>query len=256
MNKLKILCLLPVLALAACGGKGGEVTEEKAKEIATNVSAETAKVKSLDFTCELSMYDAEKKESTKSNYEYKFNEKGELFASSSGQGSQANEKSGAEFYLVKDEEYEEVMFYHVWDKVSGESYTVYTKKGNEITYAAMSATLSTTAILSVSAIYEGVNNPLLIIADAKSDDTIENKYYSSGDKNLTIEVTAKAGASDEDGKIKSGSATYTYDNNLLSEFKSDAEYENGNKMNIKGNAKYASTYKISLPSDWKDHMKA
>lgn len=260
MKLSKILMFSALFALTACGGgKGAEVDQAKAKEVAKNISTETKNVKNLEFTMEMSMYDAEDKDTSISKYTYRFNDNGEIYANV--YGSDSDGRSDVSFYQVKNDEYEEVIYYHTLshtnkDNKDDESTVCYGKKGNETVYATVSASVGTSAIMSVNAVYTASNDPLVILSDAEkeADAGYVVKYYSSGDKNLTIEVKydgSKVSSSSEEENVKSAVATYTYTNGLFSKLEYSTEYTNGNKMSAKAEAKYGSV-KISLPNGWKD----
>lgn len=257
MKLSKILMFAALFALTACGGgKGAEVDEAKAKEVAKNISTETKAVKNLDFEMELITTDVDKNVD-KSTYSYKLSENGDLFAGATGSSKDGNANS--QLYRVKNDEYEEVLYYHTFNhdaktNKDDESTVCYGKKGNETVYTTMSASIGTAAIMSVEMVYSSVADPSVVLAEAAKDQSYDVKYYSSGDKNLTIELkfNGQKGSSDADeDPIKSATATYTYSNGLLAKFEASSEYDSGEKMTQKAEAKY-SNVKISLPDGWKD----
>lgn len=253
MKFSKILMLAAVFALTACGGnKGSEVDEAKAKEVAKQISAETAAVKTLEFTMDMTTTDKDKNTDT-SKYVYKLTENGDVFASASGSSSEGS--SSSEFYRVKNDEYEEVIYYHTVsntkDSGKDESTVCYGKKGNEITYTTISASVGSAAVMSVEIVYGAVCDPSVIIESAKQDASMDVKYYSSGDKNLVIEGKFSGTNNSDEKPIKEATATYTYSNGLLAKIEATTTYEDGEKMTQKAEAKYSGV-KISLPDGWKD----
>lgn len=112
MKLSKILMFAAIFTLTACGGKGSEVDEAKAKEVAKQISTETANVKNLDFEMELTTTDVDKNVD-KSTYSYKLSENGDLFAGVTGSSKDGNGNN--QLYRVKNDEYEEVIYYHTFN---------------------------------------------------------------------------------------------------------------------------------------------
>ena len=261
MKNLKVLMLLPIFALTACGGaKGAEVDDAKAKEVAKNISTAQKDVKTLDFSMEMTIYDAEKKSSETSTYAYKFNENGDVYVGTSGSSSEGSSSSA--YYRVKNDKYEEVIYYTTTSKNTGDAQAVettacYGKKGNEVIYTTISASIGSASVMTVETVYSATD-PVSMITQAslEKEEGYDVKYYSSGDKNLTIEIKvdgSKAKSSEDEDPIKTASATYVYENGLFAKATVSTEYTSGDKMDSKYEAKYSGV-KISLPDGWEEKV--
>lgn len=251
---LKGLFLIPTLLLASCG-LGKEITEEESKEISKNIAAETAKQKDIAFELSMSGTSGESKAKVNQDYKMKLAENGDKYYYALQELGE--NKSFFEVYQVANETYDEV----TWVKYlsEGEEVTAaYAKKGNEVVYEASVATLVASASFGPGAFYMMFSSPEMFVSDYV-DSQSENatiKYYSNGEKNLSIKVTVKNAEKPEDSEegdewVKEGSFTVTYDNNLLKSLEVSSTTNLGNKANGKGKASY-DAQKISLPKGWED----
>lgn len=265
MKKFKILWLLPILALAACGGKGQEVDNAKAKDVAANIATSSKEAKMVDFTMEMTDYDADSKNNSTTTYTYKKVENGDIYCTISGSGTDAENKrtsSSAELYLVKNDKYEEVFYYHMKSTGSEENdnyenYSVYGKKGNEAMYATVVSSYGVATTTMTKGMYEGFADPSALVASSQLEEAegYEIKYYSSGNKNLVIEVKlSRDKAISEDDDTKMANATYTYKDGMFEKCEIEAEYFDGSKMSQKCSAKYSGVKIPELPDGWESKM--
>jgi len=251
---LKGLFLIPTLLLASCG-LGKEITEEESKEISKNIAAEAAKQKDVAFELSMSGTNGKNKEKTNLEYKMKLAENGDKYYYAFQE--QGENKAFFEVYQVANETYDEV----TWVKYLSEGKEVtaaYAKKGNEITYEASVATFVASASFGPGAFYMMFSSPEIFVSDYV-DSQSENatiKYYSNGEKNLSIKATVKneekpEDSGDGDEWVKEGSFLVTYDNNLLKSLEVSSTTNLGNKATGKGKASYGAQ-KISLPKGWED----
>ena len=255
MKKFKLLFLVPALfSMAACG-LGQEVNADKAKEIAKNMNAEGADT--YEATISMTTYDAEEKETTKMNYVLKRNADGDIQASMKAEstGGENEYKSDIEIYKVKNDQYDEVIYMKYYDdEDKKDDINVYVKKGNELSYATIASSVNL-ELGSLNAYFYDADELVAAIemaeAEAKKDDNIEIKYYSTGNNNLTIKETAKQ--SDDDDAYY-GESTITFDKGLLTNSESKMQNKAGDKIELKVSIKYPSSLKISLPNGWESYI--
>ena len=261
MKKLKFLFLAPaVFAMVACGGIGKEVTVEKAKELAKGMK-DVEQPKDYEAVIEMKTYDAEDKSNTVAKYTLKKNANDEFYAAingenTGGEGESAyNYKTDVEVYYVNNDTYDNVLYMKNNDEEDKEDQiTVVVKKGNEAAFAQsygyvqmemseLSMYLTTAEYLETA--IEAAEE------QAKADENITVKYYSKGDKNLTIKETMKE-SDDEDAYY--GETSVTYDKGLLVESKTKVQSKAGDKMEMNITVKYPKSVKVELPKDWESHI--
>ena len=267
MKNLKFLMFLPIMALTACGGsaaKGQEVDQKKAQEVAANIAKTQKEVKSVEFSMQMSDYDAEDKVTSSGVYTYKLAENGDIYCCVSG-GSHGDaggdSSSSTSLYKVKNDKYEEVFFYESVTKSKDEKEATTTtyclgKKDNETIYTTTTASMGTSTINMTKGIYDGFANPATIIAEAviENETGYKVKFYASGNNNLTIEAKlSRDKQASESDNLKKASAVYTYTNGYFSSFEMENEYFDGSNIHQKCEAKY-NKVSISLPSGWESQI--
>lgn len=252
---LKGLFLIPTLLLASCGGLGKEITEEESKEISENIAEEAANQKDIAFELSMGGTSGESKVKVNQEYKMKLAENGDKYYYALQE--EGENKSFFEVYQVANETYDEV----TWVKYLSEGKELtaaYAKKGNELVYEASVVTFVASASFGPGAFYAMFSSPDVFVSDyvdAQSENATI-KFYSTGEKNLSIKVTVKneqkpEDSEDDDDWVKEGNFTVTYDNNLLKSFEISSTTNLGNKATGKGKASYGAQ-KISLPKGWED----
>ena len=264
MKLSKILMFAALFALTACGGgaaKGQEVEAKKAKEVANNIATTSKDVKTVEFSMEMTDYDAEEKKTSNSTYTYKLAENGDIYCATYGSGVNSDGKpssSSTALHVVKNDKYDEVFCFTSKSSSSTEdTMMVYGKKGNETIYATMTASIGAATITMTQTMYLSFTSPAELIDEAEAEKLsgYDVKYYSSGDKNLTIDikVSRETKVSEEDD-TKTVTASYVYNNGLFSSFEMSAEYFSGDKMDQKCSAKYSGVKIPDLPDGWESKI--
>ena len=252
MKKAKLFVLIPALfALTACG-LGKEVDEQAAKDYEAKMAEEPITSQdSVNFN--LTTNGTQGKDKVKSSAEYKMkinNKTGNSYFYASSE--QDGKKSFFEAYVCKDETYEEVTWVKYLDN-NTETTVAYTKKGNEIVYTTVAATLVTSASFGPVGFYTMFSVPTAVVEGADfEEENAKVQYYSNGEKNLSVKVTVsepKEAPEDEEEYATSGSITAVYDIYLLKSFEVSAKTNLGNSATMKASASYGEA-KVSLPKDW------
>ena len=256
MKKFRFLFLVPALfSMVACG-LGKEVKADKAKEIAQGMK-DTKMPDAYEVTIDMKEYDAEDKETATSKYVLKKN--GDEFFGSIKSEVKGGEDDGykyeAEVYKVKNDKYDEVLYTKYYDDdEKKDQISVVVKKDNVVNYGL--AVASADAEIASLTVYLTSADQLEAAIDlaekqAADDENIEVKYYSKGDKNLTIKETMKE--SDKEN-AQWGESTITFDKGLLTESKTKLTNKAGDTLEMNITVKYPNSVKISLPSGWEDHI--
>ncbi len=247
--------------LSSCGD-GAEITDSaKLKETKDAISAKTKDIKNYEMTMKSSAtsYDdsAKKNVTTESEMLFRANANEEMYLKTvSKEGDQKEEST---IYLVKDAKYKQVLYLDMYDEDTKKNEkTVYGYEGNELTFS-MSAlyllapTLYTSMFLDPNTI--SAEDLLEETAeDSETEYTVESKYYSKGDGNLTLKINAKAkeGAKSEDEYAVSETYTVVYDNYYWKSAVIEGESNKGNKSKAEITFTVKDEVKIELPSGWED----
>ena len=181
-------------------------------------------------------------------------------------GNDGEEKHDFVIYQVKNEEYEEVAYIKEYD-VDKKIYNEYVY-GKNITenYSSLVSSYTINAFMPAFMMMGFVDPTTLLESDdfqngeiVEDDITFKNEvaFYSTGEKNLTIEAkrSAVSGSIPEDEEIDTG-LTYsiTYDNLLLKKATITGKSNYGNSIEIKLNVDIKKSVKVELPSNWKEVM--
>lgn len=260
-KKFSLLVLLPAFMLSSCGD-GAEITDSaKLKETKDAISAKTKDIKNYEMTMKSSAtsYDdsAKKNVTTESEMLFRANANEEMYLKTvSKEGDQKEEST---IYLVKDAKYKQVLYLDMYDEDTKKNEkTVYGYEGNELTFS-MSAlyllapTLYTSMFLDPNTI--SAEDLLEETAEnSEAEYTVESKYYSKGDGNLTLKISAKAkeGAKSEDEYAVSENYTVVYDNYYWKSAVIEGESNKGNKSKAEITFTVKDEVKIELPSGWED----
>jgi hypothetical protein len=247
--------------LSSCGD-GAEITDSaKLKETKDAISAKTKDIKNYEMTMKSSAtsYDdsAKKNVTTESEMLFRANANEEMYLKTvSKEGDQKEEST---IYLVKDAKYKQVLYLDMYDEDTKKNEkTVYGYEGNELTFS-MSAlyllapTLYTSMFLDPNTI--SAEDLLEETAeDSETEYTVESKYYSKGDGNLTLKINAKGkeDAKSEDEYTVSESYTVVYDNYYWKSAVIEGESNKGNKSKAEITFTVKDEVKIELPSGWED----
>ena len=260
-KKLSLLVLLPAFMLSSCGD-GAEITDPaKLKETKDAISAKTKDIKNYEMTMKSSAtsYDdsAKKNVTMESEMVFRANANEEMYLKSvSKEGDQKEETT---IYLVKDAKYKQVLYLDMYDEDTKKNEkTVYGYDGNELTFSFaalyfLAPTLYTSMFLDPNTI--SAEDLLEETAEnSETEYTVESKYYSKGDGNLTLKISAKAkeGAKSEDEYAVSESYTVVYDNYYWKSALIEQESNKGNKSKAEITFTVKDEVKIELPSGWED----
>ena len=261
-KQLLSLLILPALMLTSCN-KGKEIKKEEAEKLAQEISDksndELASSENLEF--KLSMIEntgkGEDKESTSVEYVYKMNEDSDIYFQMKGE----SEDGYFDFTLINvyDEEYGEVTYLKTYDPEE-KTTTQYSIPGEvNILYENLFVVYKLQLSIAVM-LYLSYTDPFEAMSVCEYDEEDEDikgstKYYSTGEGNLTAEISTKyVGEIDKDEEdVTSASLSVTYDNYLLTNFSLVAKSSFGNTCSLKISASHPKEkIKISLPNNWKD----
>jgi hypothetical protein len=262
--KKKLLSLLFIPTLLLCSCKGAKITEEKAKELAAKIVANEDALEGKGTEINVTLKDNKNNVTyqliTDKNENVKFKVKGKA----------DDESVDFVIYTVKNEEHEEVSYIKDYSQET-KTYSehVYSKK--ETTgYSALVSPYSIQALVPLLMVANFADPvKILEIDEYKNgeyyDDgvTYLNKaeYFSTGERNLTIEITQKyvsgepiveEGEEKEDEYSKDMKLTITYDNLVLKSVNATAKSSKGNTGSMKATVNINNSLKVELPKNWKD----
>ena len=246
-QSLKLLVLVPIFALVACENLGKEADAETIAKYQAGMATVQSPA-NITFSVKMSGKTGQNHEAIVSEYKMKKAENGDVYYYS--YSKQGKDEGKAEVYRVQNEKYEEVTYIKSLSE-GKEAVLVYVKKDND-DYSTQTSTYVLSAGIAPAMFYEMLADPEeaadLMNADA---DGVEYKYYSNGEKNLSVKATVKEMQPDEDEEeyAKSGSMTITYNDYLLSSFSASSKSNLGNNSTASGKASYGKV-SISLPSGW------
>ena len=264
--KQKLLSLLIVPTLLLCSCKGPKIEEDKARELANKISENQDKLQDYGSIITVEMKNG------KEGLKYEINQGSDSNVKLKIKGSNEDEKLDFVLYSVKNEEHEEITYIKDYDqeKKSYNEY-VYSKKLTE-NYSLLVFKYSVHALLPtffVAAFADPVRvmeNDEYKAGEYVNDGiTYENKvnYYSSGEKNLTIEIHQKyvsgepikdeTPADDEDEVeeyAKETKMSITYDNLVIKSIDGSTKSNLNNNSSFKANVELKKTLNIDLPAGW------
>ena len=260
------LLLIPTLLLTSC--KGEKINEEKAKEIANKISENISQLDGYGYELKMTAEGSSGKGSEKisENLSYELIQDKDENIKFKMKGNDGEEKHDFVIYQVKNEEYEEVAYIKEYD-VDKKIYNEYVY-GKNITenYSSLVSSYTINAFMPAFMMMGFVDPTTLLESDdfqngeiVEDDITFKNEvaFYSTGEKNLTIEAkrNAVSGSIPEDEETDT-SLTYsiTYDNLLLKKATITGKSNYGNSIEIKLNVDIKKSVKVELPSNWKEVM--
>lgn len=246
-RNLKVLVLLPIFALAACGGLGKEADAQAVAKYQEEM-AKVEEAKNITFSVEMNGKTGADHQATKAAYKMKQAENGDLYYYT--YQKQGKTEAKMELYQVKNEKYEEVTYIKI---VSGgqSAALAYAKKDNA-TYDDSIADYVTSAGMAPAMFYMMLASPEGALELMEADEeNMEFKYYSTGEKNLSVKAEVKNGqpVEDEDEYATSGSMTITYNDYRFSSVSISSKTNLGNSASVSGSASYGKV-SIGLPSGW------
>ena len=255
------LLMVPALLLVAC--KGQKIGEDKAKEIANKIAENTSSLDGAGFEMKLTMKGSEGKGSEKeeSDVTYVLTQDKDENMKFKMKGTEGDQKYDYVIYVVKNATYEEVAYIKEYN-VETKEYTerVYTKATDD-DYSSMTSSYVLNA-LGPAVVIAALADPVSLM---ESEDFIEGEseedgltyntkigYYSTGEKNLTIEAERKyikGEIADDDEVATEAKYTITYDNLLFKKavITGKSNIGNNSSMNASLELKKAA---IELPSGW------
>ena len=262
MNK-RLLTVLTIPALLLCSCKGAKITEEKAKEIATKITENEAALEDQGFEMVLEYKTSTGKGDARviSDAKYEFSQDKDENIRLQVKGIDQDKKYDFVFYKVSNDTYEEVSYIKEFNEEENKYVeSVYTKKGND-DYSDITSSYSLIAIVPAF-VLAGYASPdqLMEGADFKTGEIEEDglkysrsvNYYSTGDKNLTIESTTKlldkTYPDDEEIPLEA-KYSLTYDNLIIKNVNVSGTSNYDNKSLIKANLKLIDKA-ITLPNGW------
>lgn len=265
-NRFLSLLIIPVLLLTSC--KGEKIGEEKAKELANKITENTSGLEGygyeLKMTAKGSSGKGSEKKSESLTYEL-FQDKDENIKFKM-KGSDGEKKYDFVIYQVKNTEFEEVAYIKDYD-LDTKTYNEYVY-GKNVTdnYNSLVSTYTMNALMP-AIMMAGLMDPakLLESEDFQNGEIVEDEitfknevsYYSTGERNLTIEAKRKAISDNipEDDEVDTSLAySITYDNLLLKKAIITGKSNYGNTVEMKINVDIKKSVKVELPSNWKSVM--
>jgi len=262
-NKFLSILILPMLLLTSCG-KGQKISEDKAKELAKQISEYTEQeqeVKPMIITIDVKGEEGRGNEKESSDVHYELSTDKNENTKFKVKGDDGEESFDYVIYIVKDEKYEEVSYIKDYD-ASKKTYNeyVYTKKDNPEYDTAVSV-YSIQLLLPILMLAQ-FSDPVTLMESEdfqngeREEDGITYKtdvaYYSNGEKNLTIESTTEYVSGtlpeDEEEVIKT-SYSVTYNNLMLKKAKMVSKSNYDNSAELKLNIDFKSV-KVELPDNW------
>ena len=275
--KFLTLLMIPMMLLTSCG-KGQKITEDKAKELATKITANEEALDGASFEFVLSMKGSsgrnkdytsivddaetmvhEEKENQDITYTLDIdkNENSKLKV----KGNDGEEKFDFVIYTVKNETYEEVSYIKDYDQET-KTYKEYVYGKNVTPNYSSLVTPYSMQLLAPAFMLAGLMDPVkLMESDDFKDGEVEEDgltfshkvaYYSNGEKNLTIESTIKCTSKEipEDEEVSlEGKYSITYDNLVFKKATITGKSNYGNSSNIKANLAMKKVT-VELPSNW------
>ena len=266
INRFLSLLMIPALLLTSC--KGEKIGEEKAKELANKISENTNNLDGYGYELKVnakgSSGKGSEKQSESISYEL-YQDKDENIKFKM-KGNDGDQKYDFVIYQVKDETYEEVAYIKEYD-LDKKVYNEYVY-GKNVTdnYNSLVSTYTMNALVPVI-MMAGLADPakLLESDDFQNGEIVEDEityknevtFYSTGEKNLTIEAKRNAISNnipEDDETDISLSYSITYDNLLLKKATIVGKSNYGNTIEMKFNVNIKKSVKVELPSNWKEVM--
>lgn len=266
-NRFLSLLIIPALLLVGC--KGQKISEEKAKEIATKITANLEALEGSSFEMKTTLKGSSGKGSEKKSADvtYTLTQDAEENMKLKVKGDDGEDKLDYIIYVVKDKDYDTVAYIKEYNVETKEySERVYTKVTDD-DYSAQTSSYTINGLL-----------PALIIAafadpvkQMESDDFKEGeseedgntiktevRYYSTGEKNLTLECDRKIvkmaeSSENKEDKEFNNEVKYsiTYDNLVLKKLVATTKTNYGNSQTITGTLDIKKV-NIELPKGWQD----
>ena len=259
-NRFLSLLIIPAMLLVGC--KGAKISEEKASELAKKINENTESLSNSSFEMSVTMKGAEGKgeEKVESNVSYTLTQDKEENMKLKVKGYEGEEKYDFVIYIVKNKTYDTVAYIKEYNVETKEySERVYTKATDE-DYSEQTAGYSMIALVPVMMV-AGFADPVTLMESddfkvgEEVDDGVTYKtdvnYYSTGEKNLTIEASRKATAGVPEDKETATEMKYTitYDNLLFKNAVITGKSNYGNKTEIKSKLEMKKLT-VELPSGW------
>ena len=265
-NRFLTLLVIPAMLLVGC--KGAKISEEKASELAKKISENTESLSNSSFEMSVTMKGAEGKgeEKVESNVSYTLTQDKEENMKLKVKGYEGEEKYDFVIYIVKNKTYDTVAYIKEYNVETKEySERVYTKATDE-DYSEQTASYSMIALVPAFMV-AGFADPITLMESddfkvgEEVDDGITYKtevnYYSTGEKNLTIEANRKATSQNipEDKETATEMKyTLTYDNLLFKKAVITGKSNYGNKTDVKSSLDIKKLT-VELPSGWEKLVK-
>ena len=264
-NKILSLLFIPTLLLCSC--KGPKINEEKAKELAAKIVANEDALEGKGTEINITLKDGKNNVSynlvTDKNENVKFKVKGQS----------DDENLDFVIYTVKNEEHEEIAYIKDYDQATKKySEHAYSKKETP-EYSSLTSNYTIQALVPLLMI-ASFADPVKVMENDEYKDgeyvddgiTYLNKttYYSTGERNLTIEVSQKYVSGepivDEEKGEKLEDAEYakemklsiTYDNLVIKSVNMSGKSNKGSNISLKATIKVDNSLKVELPNNWKD----
>ena len=258
MKKLKLLFLLPVLALSSCG-MGQEVSTNFADKYASRAVEKAPEIKAYEYIYSLKSTSGKSGDRSITSGELRMlvNENDDLYFSMSAAVDE--EKETIEFYYVANEQFGHVIYMKA--NIDGEKVeAAYKEDDNEYSSILSSALSESRDAVSAQSEFspDKIEDYVEASKEASNSTSLSIKYYSKNEANLSIVVTTKSfsyvGSDTE--FITNSETKITYDNYLLKEVSASAKSNFGNRTSLRLKVNYAESYKISLPKGWEGKLAA
>ena len=262
-NKALSLLMIPMILLVAC--KGPKISAEKASELAKKITENTEALEDASFEMNLTMKAASGKgaEKQETNLSYVLQQDKEENMKFKVKGKDKDKSYDYVIYVVKDKDYDTVAYIKEYNLETKEyNEYVYTKVTHD-DYSSRTSPYTTNALVPAFLI-AGLADPVKIMEseDFQEGESTEDEltyktevnYYSTGEKNMTIEAERKLVKGDipeGDEEATEAKYTITYDNLIFKKavITGKSNFGNNTSMNASLDLKKVN---IELPKNWKD----
>ena len=258
-TKLALLLVAPALLLSACttNTDGKEIKEEEAQSIMEKIAAKVNTIKNVKFdmsgNSSSTNTETGEKSTTLSDLVYYRNESGDV--SMTSHSNINGEKSDNEVYLVNDETYIKVLYQKTKYDGQEAQTTVLGYEGNEMAFSFASLYFMVPeSYITTFSDPTKFDTQIKATAESTENMSLEVKYYSKGEENLTIKykVTYSDVASQESETVQNATYTVKYNNGLLAAVKLDQTSNKNNKSVTDMKLEVKDEVVITLPAGWED----
>ena len=253
----KLFTCASVFALTACsGGLGQKISEERALEIAANLSNNYVRLAS-ETKVEYKQTDAQDGYSIKETGTIRENLNGDIYCSVH-QTENNKVKGHYEVYLVSNELYEEVCYIkdYVYDNSGKAVIKVVVKRNNGNYYLETRKYISRDDTIVYYDIKEMdcLTDLQDSISFAKREEDLEMSLYSKSSNDLSIKMISRDGGEQYYHGTSTMEEVFTYGRYGLTSVTSSEKDSDGSTLSYSQKTKYAQGFNIALPNGWQQYL--